>query len=175
MGQPRKLVIYPDPLLHVVSQPVEQFDDDFQQLVDDMIATMIAANGIGLSAIQVGVPLRVLTFIDIHPKNYEVFVNPVIVESDGVQTIDEGCLSVPGVYESRQRAEKIIVDYQDRYGEHWRHEMSGLEAFCVQHEIDHLDGKVFIDDFLPLKERRARDKIRKSIRKFRRQGLQKVY
>lgn len=176
MPKIRKLIVYPDPILHQVSEPVEYCDEEIREFCEDMIVTMEAAGGVGLSAIQVGVPLRIITFIDQHPMNHEVFINPEIVWSQGKQTQTEGCLSVPGVYEERERAEKIIVEYQDRYGMKSKAELTGLEAFCVQHEIDHLDGKVFIDESSPLKKKRARDKIKKTLRVFKRDLIkQKAY
>lgn len=141
-----------------------------------MILTMEAADGVGLSAVQVGIPLRIVVFVDQDPMNHEVFINPVITRSYGKQELSEGCLSVPGVYEDRQRAEHIFVEYQDRYGMKSERELTGLEAFCVQHEIDHLDGKVFIDELSPLKKNRARDKIKKTVRLFKRDLVkQKAY
>jgi peptide deformylase len=173
----RKLVLYPDPLLHTVSKPVEDFDDpDFQTLVDDMKDTVLATGGVGLSAIQVGVPLRVMIVIDTHPLNPEVIINPEILGFDGVQTINEGCLSVPGVFENRQRAQTVHTRYQLRNGEVFEHTFTDLEAFCFQHELDHLEGRVFVDDYSPLKKKRARDKIIKTARTFSRNpDLQGAY
>jgi peptide deformylase len=164
----RKLRVYPDPILHQISKPVRVFDDEFQQLVDDMKDTMCAANGIGISAIQVGVPLRVLIILDTHPLNPEVIVNPSIVDAHGMQEIREGCLSVPGVFEDRSRAETVTVSYLTRYGEHTTHIFSGVEAFCLQHEMDHLDGKVFVDELSSLKKTRVRGKINKTVKRLRR-------
>lgn len=172
----RKLRVYPDPVLHTISKTVTVFDDSLFALIEDMKDTMKVAEGIGLSAIQIGEPLRVITMIDTHPLNIEVIINPTILDVFGTQSQEEGCLSVPGVYESRERADGVTVRYVDRHNEPREHTFWGIEAFCLQHEIDHLNGKVFVDKLSPLKKNRARDTMKKTIRRFvRRPGIKEAY
>lgn len=159
----RKLKVYPDPILHEVSQPVEQFDDELKTLVDDMFITMEATDGAGLSAVQVGILQRVVVMDCGNPT---VLINPRITERLGEYTFEEGCLSVPGVFEERVRSQQVHVDFYDTAGGHHLRWFKNLEAFCIQHEIDHLDGKVFIDDLSSLKKKRARDKIKKTVNQF---------
>jgi peptide deformylase len=175
MARIRKLVVYPDPLLHRISDPVTNFDPKYlQPLIDDMFITMECADGVGLSAIQIGEPKRIIIAQD--ETDQYCLINPGIVSADGKQTFEEGCLSVPGVYEERERAEHITVRFHNVLGEEMEEDFSGLAAFCIQHEIDHLNGKVFIDDLSPLKKNRARDKIKKTVRKFQKDLLkQKTY
>jgi peptide deformylase len=160
----KPLVILPDPGLRRVSRPVEQFDAKLRSLASDMLETMYDAPGIGLAAIQVGEPVRLLV-IDLakegEPKAPQIFVNPVVVErSDERSVYEEGCLSIPDYYAEVERPAKVRVDYLDEYGTPRQVEAEGLLATCLQHEIDHLDGVLFIDHISRLK----RDMV---IRKFR--------
>lgn len=158
---------YPDPRLRTRASPVEQVDDDIRQLIDDMLETMYSAKGIGLAATQVDVHQRVLVADVSEERNQPaVFINPVIVKQDGVEVMEEGCLSVPGIYEKVERAEHIRVEALDRHGKEFELETDGLLAVCVQHEIDHLDGKLFVDYLSELK----RQRIRKRLEKERRQN-----
>jgi len=156
---------YPDPRLRRIAQPVAQFDDVIRELIDNMAETMYRAPGIGLAATQVDVPKRIIV-IDIseHRRALEVFVNPQIVERDGVQVMEEGCLSVPGIFEPVERARHIRVRARDRDGREFEREAEGLLAVCIAHEIDHLDGKVFVDYLSRLKQNRIRKKLEKQER-----------
>ena len=156
---------YPDPRLRNVAAPIETVDAAVQQLVDDMLETMYDAIGIGLAATQVNVHKRLLV-ADVSEDKSEpyCFINPEIVWRDGVEEMDEGCLSVPGVYETVVRADKIRVKALDRDGEPFELETDGLLAVCIQHEIDHLDGKLFIDYLSGLKRSRIRKKMEKAAR-----------
>jgi peptide deformylase len=153
---------YPDPRLHTVASPVEAFDDSVRNLIADMAETMYAAPGIGLAATQVNVHKRVIV-IDVSEARDRllVLVNPEIVWREGEQECEEGCLSVPGVYETVVRAEKVRVRALDRDGKPFEIEASGLLAVCIQHEMDHLLGKVFVEYLSRLKQTRIRAKIQK--------------
>ncbi len=156
---------FPDPRLRERARPVDSVDEGIRSLVDDMFETMYAAPGIGLAATQVNVHRRVLV-IDISEDKSEprVFINPEILEREGVEEMDEGCLSVPGIYERVQRAERIRVRALDRDGRPFELEADGLLAVCIQHEIDHLDGKLFVDYLSQLKRQRIRKKLEKQQR-----------
>ncbi len=156
---------YPDPRLRRRAAPVERADERMRKLVDDMAETMYAAPGIGLAAIQVDVPLRVVV-IDVSQERNElrVFINPQITARDGEQVMEEGCLSVPGIYDEVTRAQHIRVRALDRDGQPFEIEAEGLLATCIQHEIDHLDGKVFVDYLSRLKQQRIRKKLEKQQR-----------
>lgn len=158
----------PDPRLRVISQPVEQVDDALRRLMDDMLETMYAAPGIGLAAIQVGVPKRVLV-IDLQRddvKEPRYFANPEIIwESDEFSVYNEGCLSVPEQYAEVERPARIRVKYIDYQGQPQEEEMDGLMATCIQHEMDHLEGVLFVDHLSRLK----RDMLLKKLEKARRQ------
>ena len=156
---------FPDPQLRIRAQEVVTVDDQVRSLVGDMLETMYQAPGIGLAATQVNVHRRVLV-IDISSEQDQpwVFINPEILEKYGCEEMDEGCLSVPGVYERVQRAERIKVRALDRNGEAFELEAEGLLAVCIQHEIDHLDGKLFVDYLSQLKQRRIRKKLEKQRR-----------
>jgi len=153
---------YPDPRLRRKALPVGKVDDTVRRLVDDMAETMYAAPGIGLAAVQVNEPLRVVV-IDISESRdqLQVFINPEIVARDGVQTFEEGCLSVPGIYEEVTRAHRVRVRALDRDGRPFELEAEGMLATCLQHEIDHLEGKVFVDYLSRLKQSRIRKKLEK--------------
>lgn len=161
----RDILHYPDPRLRNRAQAVERVDDAVRRLVDDMLETMYAAPGIGLAAIQVNVPKRVIT-IDIseHGDQPLCLINPEILELTGSIETEEGCLSVPGIYESVERADAIRARGLDRDGQAVEFEAEGLLAVCVQHEIDHLDGKLFVDYLSQLKRQRIRKKAHKQQR-----------
>jgi peptide deformylase len=161
----RDILHYPDPRLRNRAQAVERVDDQVRRLLDDMLETMYAAPGIGLAAIQVNVPKRVIT-IDIseHGDQPLCLINPEILELTGSIETEEGCLSVPGIYESVERADAIRARGLDRDGQAVEFEAEGLLAVCVQHEIDHLDGKLFVDYLSQLKRQRIRKKAHKQQR-----------
>ncbi|HOU92622.1 MAG TPA: peptide deformylase, partial [Polyangiaceae bacterium] len=152
----REILVYPDPRLREVARVVERVDDEIRTLIEDMAETMYAAPGVGLAATQIGVPLRVF-LIDVasddEPSNLLVFINPEIVEREGAQTYREGCLSFPGVSEDVKRAARVRVRALDRDGKPFELEATGLLAVAVQHENDHLDGKLMIDRVSPLRRR----------------------
>lgn len=153
---------YPDPRLRTKAVPVTQVDDAMRQLIDDMIETMYKANGIGLAATQVNVHQRLLV-IDISEERNQpqAFINPEIIARDGEEVMEEGCLSVPGFYENVQRAQHVRVRALDRNGETFELEADGLLAVCIQHEMDHLEGKLFVDYLSDLKRTRIRKKLEK--------------
>jgi len=153
---------YPDPRLHRIAEPVATVDESIRTLIGDLAETMYAAPGIGLAATQCDVHKRVLV-IDVSESRDQLlaFVNPVIKQADGEQVFEEGCLSVPGIYEEVRRAERIVVEALDRDGKRFTLEATGLLAVCIQHEMDHLMGKVFVEYLSPLKRNRAVQKLRK--------------
>jgi len=156
---------FPDPRLRTVAKPVAQVDDAIRQLADDMLETMYAAPGIGLAATQVNVDKRVVVIDISEEKNQPLcLINPEILELDGIEEMEEGCLSVPGVYETVQRAERVHIRALDRMGQSFAMEVDGLLAVCIQHEIDHLDGKLFVDYLSQLKRTRIRKKLEKEQR-----------
>jgi len=156
---------YPDPRLHTKALPVTVIDDTVRRLVADMAETMYEAPGIGLAATQVNVHRRVVV-IDVSEDRSELlaFINPEIVERDGEQVCEEGCLSVPGIYEKVKRAEHVRVKAMNEKGEPFELEAHGLLAVCIQHEIDHLDGKVFVEYLSALKLNRIKSKLAKQAR-----------
>jgi len=157
---------FPDPRLRRKAAPVDAVDAELRALIDDMFETMYAAPGIGLAATQVDVHRRLLVAdVSADKDDPHVFINPEILEKDGVTVTEEGCLSVPGYFEEVERAEHIRVRYLDRDGKERDEEFRGLLAVCVQHEIDHLDGKLFVDYLSEAK----RTRIRKRLEKERRQ------
>lgn len=156
------LLHYPDKRLRTVAQPVLEFDSKIRALVDDMFETMYKAPGIGLAATQANVHLRVITIDISEEKNAPVcLINPNLLALEGRIKIDEGCLSVPGIYEVVERAEKVVVTAQDRDGKCFEQAAEGLLAVCIQHEIDHLDGKLFVDYLSQLKRQRIQKKMEK--------------
>jgi peptide deformylase len=160
-----KILEFPDPRLRTKATPVEVVDDELRALIDDMFETMYDAPGIGLAATQVDVHKRLLvTDISIDKDTPFVLINPEILEKDGVTATDEGCLSVPGYYEEVERAEHIKVRFLDRDGEEVELDAEGLLAVCIQHEIDHLDGKLFVDYLSEAKRTRIRKKLLKERR-----------
>lgn len=157
---------YPDPRLHKVAAPVGQVDESVRRLVRDMAETMYAAPGIGLAATQVDVHKRVIV-IDVSDARDQLLalINPEIVARDGQQECEEGCLSVPGVYDIVKRAEKVKVRALNASGEPFELEAEGLLAVCIQHEMDHLEGKVFVEYLSRLKQARIRAKMQKQERR----------
>jgi peptide deformylase len=153
---------FPDPRLRTIAKPVEQVDATLRQLVDDMFETMYAAPGIGLAATQVNIHQRLLV-LDVSEDHTRpmVFINPEILLAEGHQVYQEGCLSVPGIFADVKRAEKIAVRALDRNGQPFELEAEGLLAVCIQHEMDHLAGKVFVDYLSPLKRELVRKKLAK--------------
>lgn len=156
---------FPDPRLRTVAKPVEQVDDTVRQLLDDMLETMYDAPGIGLAATQVNVDRRIVVIDISEERNQPLYlINPEILERDGVEEMEEGCLSVPGVYETVQRADRVRFRALGRDGEPFELAADGLLAVCIQHEIDHLDGKLFVDYLSQLKRTRIRKKLEKEQR-----------
>ena len=156
---------FPDPRLRTRAAPVRDFDAALRQLIDDMLETMYRAPGIGLAATQVNVHRRVIVLDISELKNApQVFINPEILQRDGLEQTEEGCLSVPQIYESVERAARIRVRAQDRDGGFFERELDGLLAVCVQHEMDHLEGKLFVDYLSSLKRERIRRKLEKERR-----------
>lgn len=158
---------FPDPRLRTVAKPVTVFDESLRTLVKDMTETMYAAEGIGLAASQVDVHKRVLV-IDVSEEkdSPRAFINPTfeIIEQE-LQDYDEGCLSVPGFYETISRPRRVLIKAQDETGEAFELEADGILAICIQHEIDHLEGKLFVDYISKLKRDRIRGKLEKAHRK----------
>jgi peptide deformylase len=159
---------YPDARLHTVAKPVATVDARIRKLVDDMAETMYAAPGIGLAATQVNVHERIIV-IDISETHdaLRVFINPEIVAQSGRGENEEGCLSVPGVFDRVQRAERVTVRALDRAGKSFELDADGLLAVCIQHEMDHLMGKVFVDYLSNLKRNRIKAKLAKQAREHR--------
>jgi len=160
-----QILHYPDPRLHTVAKPIAQVDDDIRQLAADMAETMYAAPGIGLAATQVDRHIRMI-LVDISETKDQLrtLINPEIIAKDGETVYEEGCLSVPGIYDKVTRAEHIKVKALDLQGNPFELEANGLLAICIQHEIDHLDGKVFVEYLSRLKQDRIRQKLKKQAR-----------
>ncbi|MBI5660245.1 MAG: peptide deformylase [Nitrosomonadales bacterium] len=155
-----KILQYPDARLHTVAKPVREMSGSVRKLVADMAETMYAAPGVGLAATQVDVHRQVIVVDVSEPRDrLVVMINPEIISSSGESVHEEGCLSVPGVYEKVQRAERITVRALDVQGNHFTLEADGFLATCVQHEIDHLNGKVFVEYLSQLKQSRLRARI----------------
>ncbi len=157
---------YPDARLHKVAAPVTVFDAALKKLVGDMVETMYAAPGIGLAATQVDVHKQIVV-VDVSERrdSLVVLVNPEIVEATGVSDIEEGCLSLPGIYELVERAERVKVRAYDQNGNAFTLEAQGLLSVCIQHELDHLKGKVFVEYLSQLKQQRIRARLAKQLRK----------
>jgi len=156
---------YPDPRLHKVAKPVVSVTENTRKLIRDMSETMYAAPGIGLAATQIDVHEQIVV-IDVSETHddLKVFINPEILESEGSEEGEEGCLSVPGIYETVKRAERVKVQALNERGEKFQLEADGLLAVCIQHEIDHLHGKVFVEHLSHLKQTRIRAKLKKQRR-----------
>jgi peptide deformylase len=165
----RPILVLPDVRLRLVSEPVKSFDGEIQGLVDDMFETMYEAPGIGLAAIQLGVPKRIIT-ADLakkdEPRAPQVFINPEIVSrSEELSTYEEGCLSIPEIHEDVERPAQVRVRYLDRDGTPHEVDADGLLATCLQHEIDHLNGVLFIDHLSRLKRERIVKKFTKAAKR----------
>ncbi|HPF74412.1 MAG: peptide deformylase [Rhodanobacteraceae bacterium] len=160
-----EIIEFPDPRLRNKAATIERVDDELRALIDDMFETMYDAPGIGLAATQVNVHRRFMV-IDVSEDKSEprVFINPEILTREGKQVCQEGCLSVPGIYADVTRAERIRVRAQDRNGEAYEIDADGLLAVCIQHEMDHLDGKLFVDYLSPLKRQMVKKKLDKQRR-----------
>lgn len=156
---------YPDPRLHKVAAKVERVDDQVRSLITDMAETMYAAPGIGLAATQVDIHRRIIV-IDISDTRDELrtFINPEILEARGEAESEEGCLSVPGIYEKVVRSQWVTVRALDAEGQPFTLEAEGLLAVCIQHEMDHLEGKVFVERLSRLKQQRILSRLKKQIR-----------
>ncbi len=157
----RDIVIYPDKRLKLISKEVTAFDSTLHTLLDDMYDTMISKKGVGLAAIQIGVDLRALIInipdddSDEQPiENTLEIINPIIIQKEGSCRHQEGCLSIPGVYEDIERAKHVVIEYQDRYGNKLSIEDDDFLAIAIQHEIDHLEGKVFIEKLSFIKRKK---------------------
>lgn len=177
----RKIITYPNPNLFKESLPVENFDSELHTLLDDMYDTMIASNGIGISAVQIDVLKRVFLVLipreldeldeDGEPKTVQVkedlieIINPRFLSKSGEQTCKEGCLSVPGFYEEVKRAEVIEIEYFDRYGKKQTLKADGLKAVCIQHEYDHLDGHLFIEKIGYTKRKKFDKEFKEALKK----------
>lgn len=156
---------FPDPRLRKQALPVDTIDENTRKLAGDMLETMYAERGIGLAATQVNVQLRVVVMDLSEERNApRVFVNPEVIAGEGTEESQEGCLSVPGVYDTVERAERVTFRYLDLDGNTVESTADGLLAICLQHEIDHLNGKLFIDYLSPLKRQRLRKKLEKAER-----------
>lgn len=156
---------YPDPRLHKKAVPIDRIDDRIRQLADDMAETMYAAPGVGLAATQVDRHVRMVV-IDVSEDRSQlhVLINPELIDSAGSCVMEEGCLSVPGIYEPVTRAERVTVRAQGLDGQSFELPAEGLLAVCIQHEIDHLNGKVFVEHLSRLKQGRIRKKLEKQLR-----------
>ena len=160
---------YPDPRLHTVAKPVKEVNDDVRKLIADMAETMYAAPGIGLAATQVNQHIQLILVDTSREQNdLQVLINPKIVAKTGLQEYEEGCLSVPGIYETVSRAEKITVEALDANGKKFKLNAEDLLAVCIQHEMDHLLGKVFVEYLSPLKRNRIKAKMLKHAREIER-------
>ena len=161
-----EILQYPDPRLTVPAERVEKIDAATRKLIDDMIETMYAAPGVGLAASQVDVHKQIVV-IDVSDdrSDLRVFINPEITRREGMAVNQEGCLSLPGVYDNVERAESVTVTALDRNGSRFTLNASGLPAACIQHEIDHLHGRVFVEHLSDLKQNRIRAKLKKRQRK----------
>jgi peptide deformylase len=159
-----KILHYPDKKLHRIAKNIEIFDDKLKKLANNMVETMYSENGIGLAATQVDVLVRLITMDlskNTNNKKPEIFINPLILEFSGDTISEEGCLSVPGIYEKVHRYEQIKVQYQNLQGELFTETCDGLRAVCFQHEIDHLNGKVFVEYLSSMKLNFIKKKLKK--------------
>ena len=156
------ILLYPDKRLHTVAKPVAQVDDKIRQLIKDMGESMYAAPGVGLAATQVDVHLRIIVIdTSVTRDELRAFINPEIIEATGAADFEEGCLSVPGIYEKLKRAQNIRVRALGADGAPFELAAEGLQAVCIQHEMDHLEGKVFVEKLTRLKQQRILAKLKK--------------
>ena len=163
---------YPDKRLRSVAKPVDKVDDAIKKLVHDMFETMYLAPGIGLAATQVDVHQQVIVIDLSEEKNQPLcLINPQIIAEQGTESCDEGCLSVPDIYETVERAEKVTVKAMDQNGDEFTLQADGMLAVCIQHEIDHLKGKLFVDYISPLKRQRLKKRLLKQQREDSRQAV----
>jgi peptide deformylase len=163
---------YPDKRLRTVAKAVGKVDDSISKLVDDMFETMYAAPGIGLAATQVNIHQQIIVIDISEEKNQPLcLINPVIVAEEGTESCDEGCLSVPDIYEVVERSEKVTVKALDQNGDEYTLQADGLLAVCIQHEMDHLKGKLFVDYLSPLKLQRIKKRLQKLLREDSRQTV----
>lgn len=159
------IINYPDPRLHQIAKPILEVNDEVRQLIDDMAETMYAAPGVGLAATQVDKNIQLIVIDTTKDQNnLQVFINPKIIAKGGLAEYEEGCLSVPGVYETVARAENVRVEALDANGEKFTLDAGDLLAICIQHEVDHLLGKVFVEYLSPLKRNRIRKRLIKQAR-----------
>jgi peptide deformylase len=166
---------YPDKRLRTVAKPVEKVDDVIKKLVDDMFETMYLAPGIGLAATQVNVHQQVIVIDVSEDKSQPLcLINPEIIAEQGTESCDEGCLSVPDIYETVQRSEKVTVKAMDQNGDEYTLQADEMLAVCIQHEIDHLKGKLFVDYLSPLKLQRIKKRLLKSVREESRNAAVKM-
>jgi len=157
-----EILHFPDPRLRKKALPVDKVDDQIRQTVSDMLETMYAAPGIGLAATQVNIQQQIIVLDISEDKNSPMcLINPEIVSANGFEEMQEGCLSVPGIFENVERAEEITVQALDEKGKQFSCQADGLLAVCIQHEIDHLEGKLFVDYLSPLKRQRIKKKLLK--------------
>jgi peptide deformylase len=167
------IITYPNDILRKVADKVTEFDDELSKLVINMIATTISHEGVGLAGPQVGINKRIIVVV--LGENPLALINPFIIKTSESKVIaKEGCLSVPGYYDNIERPEEITVSYQTANGEDKESTAGGLLAVIVQHEIDHLNGKMFVDYLSPFKQKRAKDKTKKTIKKLRKLGKQLI-
>jgi len=161
-----KILSIPDPKLRVETTPVEIIDDNLQKIIDDMFETMYDAPGVGLASTQVGLGMR-MAVIDVSQTKDQplVLINPEIIDAKDFTKMDEGCLSVPGHYDTVTRATWVKMKALDRDGKEYTLEAEGLLAEAIQHEIDHLDGKIYIDQLSSFKQRRIKEKVKKFVKK----------
>ncbi len=167
----RTIIYLPDPRLRLPTKPITVFDDKLQALIDDMYETMEHAQGIGLAAPQIGISLKVAVIDVSKERNQRMcIINPEIIAREGQEILEEGCLSVPGVYDKAPRALKVKMRALDQQGKPFEIEADGLLAHCIQHEVDHLNGKLFVDYLSPLKRQMARKKQEKFKRHHRKES-----
>lgn len=162
----RTILNYPDPRLRTIAKPVTTFDDKLQTLIDDMFDTMYHAKGIGLAASQIDEHIQLIV-MDLSDDSSQprVFINPTVMPlTEELFTYEEGCLSVPDYYDKVDRPKRVKIHAKDRQGNEFEEEAEGLLAVCIQHELDHLNGKLFVDYLSKLKQDRARDKVRKVLK-----------
>jgi peptide deformylase len=160
-----EILSFPDPRLRVKANPVEDFNPALLQLISDMTETMYAENGIGLAATQINAHLQLLVLdVSDSREQLRVYINPELLMEEGSETCEEGCLSVPGIYADVKRAEKIVVKAQNPDGSFFEESLEGLHAVCLQHEMDHLKGVLFVDYLSPLKRQLVRRKLEKQKR-----------